>query len=93
VIIDNFNVVGVTVAPDETQPPLIVDPNAVLPFSIAVQSFKTIGGWRSQVSEFGCAVHLPQLAPDHVLHRLKSTARLSAMQSLSIRQRNDLITI
>jgi hypothetical protein len=34
--------------PDEAYPPLIVDPNRLLPFSIALQRFQLISRGRSQ---------------------------------------------
>jgi hypothetical protein len=47
VIIDNFYIVTMTVAPNETDSPLIVDPNRMLATSIASQSFQLISWWRS----------------------------------------------
>ena len=41
-IIDNFNIVDVPVAPSKTDTPLPVDANAVLTFTVPVQSFKMI---------------------------------------------------
>ena len=37
VVIDDLDVEGVTVPPNETDPKLIIDPNAVLPHSIALE--------------------------------------------------------
>jgi len=36
-VIDNFNLVSVAIAPNEAQTPLAIDPNAVLSFSVPVQ--------------------------------------------------------
>ncbi len=41
-IIDNLDIKGVTVTPPETDPPLLVDPYAVLALPIAFQSLKLI---------------------------------------------------
>jgi hypothetical protein len=39
-IIDNFNELGAAIAPLETDTPLIVDPDAVLTATIALQRFQ-----------------------------------------------------
>jgi hypothetical protein len=44
-VIDDLDVQGVTVTPPETDPPLLVDPDAVLALSIALQSLELIRGW------------------------------------------------
>lgn len=42
VMIDDLGIKGVTVTPPETDPLLLVDPNAVLALPIAFQSFQLI---------------------------------------------------
>jgi hypothetical protein len=42
VIIDNFNVIWSVLAPDEADPPLIVDPYGVLPIPIALQRVQPV---------------------------------------------------
>jgi hypothetical protein len=41
-VIYNLDVVGIAVAPDEAQPPLVVDPDAVLPNPIAGQRLQAV---------------------------------------------------
>jgi len=41
-VIDDFNLEGVSVVPNKTDPILVVDPDAMLPDSITFQHFKTI---------------------------------------------------
>jgi hypothetical protein len=36
VVVHNLSIVRVSIAPDEAEAPLIVDPNAVLPFPVAM---------------------------------------------------------
>lgn len=48
-VIHDLNVVRVAVSPPETDPPLVVDPNAVLTFPVSCQFFQPIPGWDSQV--------------------------------------------
>src|SRR5689334_1344584 len=56
VVIDNFYVVCVSVTPDETDPPLIVNSDTVLPVPVTFKRFKPIP-WRGRhVSQFGSAV-------------------------------------
>jgi hypothetical protein len=50
VIIDNFNVKGMPVTPPEADPPLLVDPDAVLALSVALQSLELIRASNRQVS-------------------------------------------
>jgi len=61
VIIDDLDVKGVTVTPPETDPPLLVDPNAVLALSIALQSLELIRAWNRKVLQISCRVQLLQL--------------------------------
>jgi len=57
VIIHNLHVVGIAVAPLKTDAPLVIDADAVLPFSIALQRLQVIAlSWLNQ----GC--HLDTLA-------------------------------
>ena len=84
VIIDNFDAVSVAVAPDEAKPPLIIDPHAMLPLSLAVQRFQTIGRRRGQVPKFRCAVELPQFSPGDAFDGLKAPDGLPVVKSLGV---------
>lgn len=58
VVIDDFHVVGVSVDPSETDPPLIIDPDAELAFAGAFQRLKPAGWWHAQVFQHrGVAEH------------------------------------
>jgi hypothetical protein len=50
VIVDDLDVEGIRAAPNEANSPLIIDPNAVLPLSLALQGLETIPGRDSEVS-------------------------------------------
>ena len=55
VIIDNRDVVRVALTPRETDPPLVVDANAVLPGPIAAELLQAVAWWDAKVIEnFGC---------------------------------------
>lgn len=45
VVVNNFNVSRIAIRPAETDPVLIVDPDAVLPESITLQHLETVA-WR-----------------------------------------------
>jgi hypothetical protein len=59
VIIHDLDIVCVPFTPNEAETPLVIDPNAVLSLSVAVQGFQTISRRRHQVSQFRRAVQLP----------------------------------
>ena len=83
VIVHDFNVVSVAVSPHETETPLIVNPNAVLPRSVAMQCFQAIAGRSCQVAQFDGAVQLPKLSPCDPLDSLKAADRLPTVKSPS----------
>jgi hypothetical protein len=49
VVVSYFNICGITVIPNEADSPLIVDPDTVLPFSIAFQHLQPIRRWYPQI--------------------------------------------
>jgi hypothetical protein len=51
VVIDNLDVMGVTIAPREADAPAVIDPNAILSRSIPYQLFQAIGQGNLQISE------------------------------------------
>lgn len=50
-IVNDFDIVGIAFMPTETQPPLIIDPNGVLPFTVALEQFESISGQSTQIIE------------------------------------------
>jgi hypothetical protein len=85
VIIDDLYVVGVPFAPNKAQTPLVVDPNAVLSLSVAMQGFQAISRRRCQVSQFRGGIHLPKLPARDTLDCLKAPARLPRVKSPGFR--------
>lgn len=61
-IIDDFNIIGVTAFPSKTNTPLVVDADAPLTGSIAAQLFQPVGGRYAQVSKGDCIVDHAKLA-------------------------------
>ncbi len=61
-IVENFYVIRVPIAPDKADPPLIVDSDRILTVPISSQRLQSIPGKRSQDSQFSRGVELKQFA-------------------------------
>jgi hypothetical protein len=48
-IIDDFNPFCVPATPFKVNPPAIINPDAPLPLSVALQSLKLVGPWQPQI--------------------------------------------
>jgi len=55
-VIREFHVEGIARLEAETQAPLIVDPNTILPFAVTFQSFQPIARRHPQVINTGCVI-------------------------------------
>jgi hypothetical protein len=62
-IIDDFDVLRARIGPSETDPELVVDPDAVLSIPVALKSFQTISRRDAKVVQSPCDLQLPKLAP------------------------------
>jgi hypothetical protein len=51
VVVGELHLVRLTVAPDEADPPLVVDPDTVLALSIPTQAFQAVAGHDAQFLE------------------------------------------
>jgi hypothetical protein len=67
VIVDNLDLVSISIPPLKANPPLIVDPQTPLPFPVAPQRFQPIGGRLKKLLQPGNPVNLPQLAKRYPL--------------------------
>jgi hypothetical protein len=85
-IIHDFNVVGVTLVPKKADAPLVVDADAMLPFSIALQRFQTIARRSLQITQFGGEIQLPQLPLGYALEGPKAFDSLPGMKLASLRR-------
>jgi len=65
VIVHDFDLVGVSISPDEADAPLVVDANAVLPRSIVLQCLEPVPRRNPQGIKSRRGVQLRQLAPCH----------------------------
>ena len=78
-IIDDFDIESIAIAPDEAHPPLVVDANAVLAAAIAAQRLQPVAGWRPEIVEAARVVHLDQFPfadAQHVLRHALDDAPL-----------------
>ena len=48
-VVHDFNVDGIAIDPDEAYTPLVVDPDAVLSFSVSSQCLESVRRWNTQV--------------------------------------------
>ncbi len=74
-IIADFGAVRVTVSPDETHAPLIVDPDAPLSLSQSFQTLQAVSGRNAQVLEASGVVQHSELAPGDSLDWGRQLAR------------------
>jgi hypothetical protein len=69
-VVHNLNPFCVIPNPLETNPPLIVDPDAVLDFPSASQGFQPIARRTSKIAQGSRFVKILQLSSGHLLHIL-----------------------
>lgn len=67
-VVDDLDVVCISSAPDETQPPLSVDADAVLPGAVTLELFEAIRRRDSQVVERGGRIEHAQLSQGDALN-------------------------
>jgi len=65
-IVANFHVISVPVAPYKTYPPLIVNANAMLSFPIAFESFQPVARKDRQIFQNLGSIQVLQFSPGHV---------------------------
>jgi hypothetical protein len=62
-VINNFDVVGISLLPGEANPPLFINPDTMLPLAVAFQGLKPVA-WRDlQVLERFGAMEIQELPP------------------------------
>jgi hypothetical protein len=72
VIIANLDVERVTVSPDEADPPLFVDPDAVLPGSITPQGFEPVSRRHPQRIKVRRCVQYDQLSSSRLFDAIEA---------------------
>jgi hypothetical protein len=66
-IVDDLDIVGRSIMPPKANPPLLVDPDAVLPAPLTLQSLEPVAWRHPQVSQSTRLVEHAQLAQRHRL--------------------------
>ena len=66
-IIDNVDLPSVSITPNETNAPLVVDANAMLPGAVASKNFEPVAGRDPQVIKAASRVDCHQLGPSPLL--------------------------
>jgi hypothetical protein len=64
------------IAPNEAYPPLIIDPYAVLSFSVSGQGFQPIPRWNAEIFDVRTAVQHPQLPEGRLLNISRQPPRI-----------------
>ena len=62
-IVHDLNVMCLAIPPDEANPPLVIDPDAVLPGSIPLKRFEMVAGWNTKVVNLLGGMQVKQFAP------------------------------
>jgi hypothetical protein len=66
VVVNNFNLLGMAISPDKTDPPLVINANAVLPQPIATQCLQAIGSKNPRLVA-ACSCCNLRIATDSIL--------------------------
>jgi hypothetical protein len=75
---------GAIIFPHETDSPLVIDADAVLPSTAAFQRLKLVAGGDFQACQFGGGMHLQELAPSHTLDVFELGHELAMKQRLRV---------
>jgi hypothetical protein len=84
VVIHDFNFTGLPFAPRKTNPPLVIDADAVLTLSIAFKAFQAISWQRRERSEIRRGVEHIEFAKGQALNGLEPTHGFPAEQALGV---------
>jgi len=92
VIIDNLDLIGVSISKLKANPVTVVDSNTVLALAIAFQRFQSISGRRGQIAQFPGIFELEELAPGGIAEvgRGDSPALTGTIELLRLRIREAL---
>jgi hypothetical protein len=84
VIVDNLDCLRAAVSPAEADTPLIVDPDAVLPGAIPLESLEPVPRRDSEVTHARGDLELAELSACHLLNARKPPDPNSRMQRLRV---------
>src|SRR5215472_368850 len=80
VVVDDLNLVGVALVPHETDPPPVIDANAVLTLPVTTQCLQSIARWSGQVAQFLRLMDLSQLTLGNPLYIVRQPPREPALE-------------
>lgn len=83
-IVNDFDLIRVAATPLKTEPPLIINANAMLAFAISHQGFQAVSGWTGHILQHGSAIQLPQLSLRDSLNRPKPHDSLAVMKAFGV---------
>jgi len=83
-IVDDLDLVGVAIAPYKTDPPLVVDPYAVLALTIAGQLLEPVSGRNPEVLQRLRVVQHRELATGDVLDTPKARTTLAVEERFGV---------
>ncbi len=83
-VVNNRNVVGSVISPEETDTPLVVDSNAVLAFPVTLQGFQAVATQAGQVSELHCLIEAIQAAFRLLANVLKAGHGVAFIERLRV---------
>lgn len=74
-IIRNLDPLGISIDPDKTHSPLIINPDAILAFTLSFQGLETVGRRYPQIIQGSGVADHAQLAPGDFLNIPRQTPR------------------
>ena len=83
-VVDDFDIKCIGLTPAETDPPLIVDANAVLPLALPFQGLQTVSRRGSEIAQFHGAVQLPQFPAGYLLEGGEPQDALAVVKLLGV---------
>lgn len=84
-VINNFNLLGMAIDPNEANAPLVVDADAVLSSAVAAQSFQPIARRYTQKVKIRCGMYLLQFPYRHGCNVCKPRYPSPVKQQFGIR--------
>jgi len=83
-VVANGDFAGSGLRPAEDDPPLVVDPDGVKPFEIALEGLESVSGGNREVGESPRMVHLEEFSKSNASNGGKATVAFLVKQFLSI---------
>lgn len=78
-VINNFDLMSITILPAKTDPPLLVDSDAPLAAAITLQGFQAIARWHEQRPQVDRGIEHTEFAASQPLNILRQSPRKPAV--------------